>query len=342
MAVRALTITVVSLFCLWGCTQSSVPVSTGTAPLATSHPSGTPSALGQLAYYNTPSLDSWPIYITDGPQKALWFTEAFVGKIGRITTDGAITEFPISNAQEPEGITEGADHNLWFTEPGANAIGRMTPYGAVAIFSIPGSDPDPRGIALGPDGNVWYTELDDGYIGRVTPQGTIARFQIPDGSSEPWAITAGPDGDLWFTESLASAIGRFDPRTQRFKPSLKVTYGSTPWGILFAPDKHIWFTERNGNKIARVDGKNIREFEIAQSGSYPEALTPGPDRDLWFTESQAQDIGRIDPASGKFGPVIALPSGDIPNGIAVGANGNVFFTVDAYHDPSQIGELIFH
>ena len=142
--------------------------------------------------------------------------------IGRITTDGTITEFPISNGQEPEGITAGADGNLWFTEPGANAIGRMTPQGVSSIFQITGSNPDPRGITLGPDGNVWYTELNDGYIGRVTPQGVITRFEIPAYSPQPWGIATGPDGDLWFTESEADAIGRFDPRSLKSQTSLSV------------------------------------------------------------------------------------------------------------------------
>jgi streptogramin lyase len=342
MTVRALIVTALSLFALWGCSQSVAPVPSGETPLGRPDAAAAPSVLPALKYYNTPSSDAWPLYIANGPQNALWFTEAFTDKIGRVATDGTMTEFPISNGQEPEGITEGGDGNLWFTEPGANAIGRMTPAGVSTIFSIEGgSDPDPRGITLGPDGNVWYVENSDGYIGRVTPAGAITRFQVPDGSSEPWAITTGPDGDLWFTESLAGAIGRFDPRTLRFKPSLKVTYGSTPWGILLAPDRHIWFTERTADKIAEVVGSNkIREFDVRQPASYPEALTPGPDGYLWFTESQAQYLGRINPRTGKFGRAIALPSGDIPNGIATGADKNVFFTIDSYHNPSQIGEVM--
>ncbi len=75
----------------------------------------------KLEYFNTPSKGTWPLYITDGPQKTLWFTEAFTDRIGRTTTGGTMTEFPIANGQEPEGITESADGNLWFTEPGANA-----------------------------------------------------------------------------------------------------------------------------------------------------------------------------------------------------------------------------
>jgi virginiamycin B lyase len=345
MSVRVLPVVTVMLCCFWGCSQIG-----GTTPNGAAQSSAAEYAWhgqtshGKLAFVNTPSIDAWPLYITPGPQETLWFTEAFTDALGRMDTDGSMTEFSTANGQEPEGITEGADGNLWFTEPGANAIGRMTPQGDSTIFTINGSDPDPRGIALGPDGNVWYTEMGDGYIGRVTPQGTITRFPITGYLPEPWGITTGPDGDLWFTESAANTIGRFDPRSLKFKSSLSVpTQASTPWGILLAPDKHVWFTERTGDKIAEVDGSNnIREFAIKQPESYPEALTPGPDGDLWFTESQAQDIGRIDPRTGKFGRIIRLPKGDIPNGIAEGANKNVFFTIDNYHGPSQIGETLLH
>lgn len=343
MIARLAPIVAISLLCICGCSQSSTPA-VGAAHVPAFATVRSHSDQGQLEYFNTPSKDAWPGYITTGPQKALWFSEEFTGSIGRINGDGSITEFAIANGQEPEGITEGADGNIWFTEPGANAIGRMTPQGVSTIFNIDGADPDPRGITLGPDGNVWFTEWTDSYIDRITPSGMITRFEVPGYATEPWAITTGPDGDLWFTESQANAIGRFDPRTLKFQLSLSVpTSESTPWGILFAPDKHIWFTERTGDKIAEVIGtKHIREFNIAQQASYPEALTPGPGGDLWFTESQAQDIGRIDPRNGTFGPIMELPAGDIPNGIATDAHDNVLFTVDDYNGPSQIGEVLRH
>lgn len=340
MNVRTLIVAIVALLSLWGCSQgASVP--SGPAQLLPAQAAFSPFALPAVEYFNTPTFSSWPTNITAGPQKALWFSEEFTGNIGRVTTDGTVTEFPDPNGQEPEGITEGGDGNLWFTEPGANLIGRMTPKGVGTVFTIDAQDPDPRNITLGPDGNVWYTEYNDGYIGRVTPKGTITRFQIPDYSPGAWDITRGPGGDLWFTESQYNAIGRFDPKTLRFKPSIKVpTYESTPWGILFAPDKRVWFTERTGDKIAEVFGNKIREFKIAQAESYPEKLAPGSDGDLWFPETLTGDLGRIDPASGKFGRVIVLPSNDIPEWVAQGANGNVFVTIASYHDQNQIAEVM--
>ena len=64
----------------------------------------------------------------------VWFTDNGANKIGRITTDGVITEFPIPTAGSvPVGIIVGPDGALWFTEPGVNQIGRITTAGAAGI-----------------------------------------------------------------------------------------------------------------------------------------------------------------------------------------------------------------
>jgi streptogramin lyase len=220
----------------------------------------------------------------------------------------------------------------------------MTPSGTFTTFAIDSPDPDPRGMTLGPDGNVWYVEFDDGYIGRVTPQGVITRFAIPEGVySSPWTITTGPDGDLYFSESGTNRIGRFNPSTQKFDQSLAVpTRNATPWGVMMAPDKHIWFTERTGDKIAEVTASGkIKEFAIAQAGSYPEALAPAGGK-LWFTEELSGNVGNIDPKTGKFGPLVTLPSGSIPIGITQGFNKNIWFCVSFYNTPMQIGEIVLH
>jgi virginiamycin B lyase len=255
--------------------------------------------------------------------------------------DGSITTITIPGG-DAEGITIGPDHNIWFTEPGYQWIVRMTPTGHSKVFALPDSyNESPRGITTGPDGNLWFTELYDNFIGRITPHGTITRFPIPDYASEPWAIVTGPDGDLWFTESGDDKIGRFNPTTEKFDSSISVpTQYATPWGILLAPDKHIWFTEERGNKIAEVTSSGtVMEFAIKQAGSYPQALAPAAGK-LWFTQSQSGTLGSIDPKTGRFGPVITLPANSIPNGIAVGPNKNIWFSIDAYSQTNQIGELV--
>jgi hypothetical protein len=62
-------------------------------------------------------------WIAAGPDGNLWFTENSVNQIGRITTTGAITQYPAPTANSvPNGITTGPDGNLWFTEGNANQI----------------------------------------------------------------------------------------------------------------------------------------------------------------------------------------------------------------------------
>ena len=57
-------------------------------------------------------------------------------RIGRITMDGAITEFPIPTpGASPINIAVGPDRNVWFTKGGA--VGRVTPDGTMTEFPLP-------------------------------------------------------------------------------------------------------------------------------------------------------------------------------------------------------------
>jgi hypothetical protein len=48
-------------------------------------------------------------------------------KIGRITTSGTITEFPLPTPRSaPQGVTSGPDGAIWFTEFNAGKIGRLS------------------------------------------------------------------------------------------------------------------------------------------------------------------------------------------------------------------------
>src|SRR5260370_1190123 len=82
-----------------------------------------------------PTAGGNPVAITTGPDGALWFTEFSASKIGRITTAGVFTEFPIPTAGCcPSGITTGPDGALWFTELTPSNIGRITTAGVSTAF----------------------------------------------------------------------------------------------------------------------------------------------------------------------------------------------------------------
>jgi hypothetical protein len=117
--------------------------------------------------YPLPTANANPSGIAGGSDGALWFSESGASQIGRITTAGVVTEYPLPEATRLYDITIGPDGNLWFTEFDANKIGRITTGGVVTEFLIPTAGSGPRGITAGPNGNLWLTEFRASKIGRV-------------------------------------------------------------------------------------------------------------------------------------------------------------------------------
>ncbi len=287
---------------------------------------------GQVAIeFPIPTADSLPIGIAAGPDGALWFTESAGNKIGRITTAGSITEFPIPTTGGANLITAGPDGNLWFTA--SNKIGRVTTAGAITEFPVPNGGL--YAIAVGPDCNLWFTEQDADKIGRITTAGVVTEFPIPTANSYPHGIAVGADGNLWFTELFGSKVGRITTSGDitefpangasgiaggadgnlwftgdnvgigRITVAGDITEfpGSSGNGIAAGPDGNLWFTDPSPALIGRITAAGvIVEFGLPTGGSNPVGIAAGPDGNLWFTEYSGNKIGRI-----TTGPTVARP-----------------------------------
>ena len=285
--------------------------------------------------FPVPTVDSGPWSITTGPDGALWFTESFANKIGRITTAGVITEFavPSANSQLLGGITQGPDGAVWFTEEIAGKIGRITTAGVITEFSAGGA---PLGITTGPDGALWFTQSFANQIGRITTDGVITEFPTPTGFIGP-GITQGPDGALWFTESFANQIGRIT--TAGVVTEFKIpTNNSFPESITTGPDGALWFTELQANQIGRITTAGvITEFRIPTKSSVTQHITAGPDGALWFTDTSGNLIGRVT-TSGVISEFPVPTAGSGPTGITTGPDGALWFT-EQTPKADQIGRL---
>ncbi len=274
-----------------------------------------------LTDYTSPSLVT-PALIAAGPDGALWFTDASRG-IGRITTTGAITLYPVpTQSSQPWGIVAGPDGALWFTEFSANQIGRSTTAGVVTEYPIPTANSGPRLITVGPDGALWFTEETANKIGRIDTSGVVTEYAIPTASSSPDGIVTGPDGALWFAEYNGNKIGRVTI-AGAFTEYAPPTASSGPINITTGPDGALWFTENTAYKIARVttDG-SFTEYPLPASSSIGlSGITIGSDGALWFTEFSK--IGRITTA----GLLTEYPlASTLLLGIASGPDGALWFT----------------
>ena len=154
--------------------------------------------------------------IAAGPSGDMWFLQTAGNDLGRVTTGGTLTSWPIWS----HGSTPGAYLN---------------------------------NIVLGPDGNMWASGL-SGTITRITDAGTATEFPVSPGVvSIPEDVAAGPDGNMWFTAIGLNSVGRISPTTGAITlTSTGIAPSSRLWDIAAGPDGNMWFTEQGTDRIARV------------------------------------------------------------------------------------------
>ncbi len=136
-----------------------------------------PTTTGKIREKNT----SFPRGLAAGPDGNVWFAEMGGNKIGRITPNGEITEFPLptpdSGPYVPAFDNSG---RVWFAESTANKIARLDPAtGKVDEFPLPSLNCLPRDMVTGTDGNLWFSENQADKLGRMTPEGELKEFPLP-------------------------------------------------------------------------------------------------------------------------------------------------------------------
>ncbi len=301
-------------------------------------------AVGSTDYNVPPGRSSWPYSMVVGPDKNLWFVEVGGQKVGRITTAGVITEFPVNNAQALVGIASGPDGNLWFTDTMAGTIGHISTSGSNVVQYSLASGSFPQGIAAGPDGNLWFVEqrtTGPYEIGKITTAGNITSYstketggtlQIYAGRTSYGSITTGPDGNLWFVNpvnSLHSQVGKITTRGA-------VTFFATsdlPLGVTSGSDGNLWVIEKS--HVAKVTTAGLEtEYAITNGGGT--GIAAGPDGNIWFSESN-DSFGKIVPATGTVTEYGSLnPTISNMSSIISGPDGNLWFTGEFSSNVGQI------
>ena len=259
-----------------------------------------------------------PMAIVAGLDGNLWFTEQGTpDQIGRLSTSGSLTEFPLTSNKSVTGIAAGPDGNLWFIQPGNGEVGRITTGGAVTEFPLPSAGYQPTAIASGPDGNIWVAEFDrlsqytgQFQIARITPAGDFTEFAVPPPSFNGFAtvtttittLAAGPDGDLWFGSSAPGFIGEITTSgTVSLIPLISVTpfgFTSVVTSIATGTNGDLWF-------VATADGLDSTEAvgHISAGGLIAGFASQqldegnvvvGPDGNLWITQATVFIPARVE------------------------------------------------
>jgi len=208
-------------------------------------------ASGGITSHSVLTADGSPYGLCLGPdRRSVWYTLIAADRIGRITADGRIDEFPVPGGGMPSLITAGPDGALWFTLNQADAIGRITVDGDVTTYPLPTPGAAPVGIDASDDG-LWFTEIEAGQLGRIALDGQITEFALPNRASRPHAIAATANGGCWATLWASSAIVEFDNHGQTVT-EISFTAGAEPHGLAIAPDGSIWVALEKGT-LAHVE-----------------------------------------------------------------------------------------
>jgi streptogramin lyase len=269
------------------------------------------------------SPESHPYAIAAGPDGNIWFTDPYASRIGRMTTEGALTlQAPVPPASFEYDIAPGPDGAMWFVAQNPSTIGRIDMAGN--ILSKPLAEPlaNPTHLTAGPEGAMWISESGAKRIGRMPATTPLA---TPDESrataDSPNDIAAGPDGNLWFTQYSASNIGRMTPAGSptyfALPPGIQ-----NPQGITRGPDGALWYTALNPPTVGRIatDGTQVT-FPVPVT-PFSDGLATGPDGALWYSAFDKVVRFTLDGATQAF-PVTEPAAGVIS--LTAGPDGNVWF-----------------
>jgi virginiamycin B lyase len=299
---------------------------------------GTASGLGQ---------------IVNGSDGAMWFTGTQTTKVGRITTAGVISQFPLPiGFTNPAGvIVAGPDGALWFPMSSGStlAIAQMTTSGTVTQFVIDTTGLlTVGGMTVGNDGAIYLTEalhtssqsVQTARLGRITTAGvhTFVNLSIPNVFWGP--LAEGPDGNFWSNGSVNNAVDVFRVAPNGTATSFPFSATSLSPGpnLIPGPDGALWFPDWEFAPGGGVDATMIRvttsgimtdflgappAFSVART-SY---VARGPDGAFWFGGDDGLAIG----CCGYLARVTALGAFTVynqnvlPAGITAGPDGAMWF-----------------
>jgi streptogramin lyase len=204
---------------------------------------------GEITTFPLPNDLGNAMLATSGTDGNVWFVRGGYRGIGKITPDGAITEYLMPYprvSRMPNSLAAGPDGNLWFTEQGRrNWVGWVTPSGTMSEFPVSESFDD---VTLGPDGNLWFASAESHLIARMLIASADTKYALV--------------GDYFFSPACRT-----------------VRQGQTMRWIFLGPNAHS-VTDSTGMGLFDSGVRSLVDyysFGFFAAGRYPYESTTGSD-----------------------------------------------------------------
>jgi virginiamycin B lyase len=285
-------------------------------------------------YYDVRLVHPWSI-VTRGT--SLWFTDYGARAIGRITTAGTVTMYPLpgvpGNYPGPYDLANGPDGRLWFTA--GNEIGKFdTGTQDVTRFPVTGSF---GGIAASPsDHALWVTNQTTKSLQRITTAGAVTDSVTAPWITGPGGITQGLDNhSIWFTAGAWTTLGSIDTVTRKATEHTNAALGAAQ-SIAAGPDGAVWTNSHvvDGTVYRMRPTNDAQGLTPSWSRRALETgdLVTGSDGAMWLrwgaygaiarvTTKVTPQIDGLSPSTGTVGSVVAIHGINLTGATAVAFNG---------------------
>jgi virginiamycin B lyase len=238
----------------------------------------------------------------------------------------AITEHALPAGSGPLGIAQGPDGAIWALEDDGRSIDRIGPEGTLARFPAAGYT-SLVDATFDAGGNLWFTGGRSERLGRAPAGLALGPISTWIFGCDTTGIATGSDGAIWFSKPGCNVVGRVAAASapNSAHDDVSLPSGTQPLRVAVGPDGALWFTAYGSGRIGRVGGDGTVTWPVPGGLDRPYDLVTGPDGNLWVTESGgAGAIVRVTPAGDVTRFSAGLSAGAAPQGIAVGADGNLY------------------
>jgi virginiamycin B lyase len=294
--------------------------------------------------------------IVAGPDGALWFNEQNGFSVGRITTSGTVTEYPIPRADYSHGgdgpstiVSSGG--SLWALANVGSTIDAISTAG-VATQLYARLNQSATNITPDSAGGVWAASLAGAGGGPVSgglfrvdpPRGRVRNYRNArfGGQFQPLPMALGANGANWFADGGA-AIKWITNAGKVRAVHIHGSGSKVVTSLAFDRKGDLWFTEYvPGGGFAPSTKGAIGEIAAGTTTATltklpgnrtPGSLVLGPDGGMWF--EWAKGIGRIAPATGAT-QLVRLGPAYHPSSIAFGSDHQLWFVDPVANDIGRV------
>jgi streptogramin lyase len=245
--------------------------------------------------------------IAAGRDGSLLFAENHVPAIARITTAGAVTEYPSGAGRGPVGVTTGSDGNLWFSDLGDHSIGWMTVAPGVtattASHVASAGAQLSAGIAPNSQATTYYFEY-----GTTTAYGNVTSTTSA-GSTAAYATRTASIGGLAFGTTYHARAVAANPTGTTYGPDHVFTT-TVPGAPVATTEAAAGVTSSNATLAATVNPQGLATTYHFEWGPSPilGTVTPQPDGSLPADSADhtlTQDLSGLEPNKTYYYRIVA-------------------------------------